>query len=142
MCSVKIHSVLAVSVLCPSNVLITFFQLKTDHAEPSQDSSFATPPIPRITVKLEPPSHLTSVTNKVPSKAEPALGVAGSQVTGSSTPAAPKLSVKQEPSVTSAAVPKVTIKSEPLERTVVSQTLSTTFVHVSKHLQIVYFSCS
>ena len=46
-------------------------QLKTDHREPPQTSAFATPPIPRITVKLEPPSHSTSVTNKAPSKAEP-----------------------------------------------------------------------
>jgi len=96
-------------------------KLKTDHREPPQTSSFATPPIPRITVKLEPPSHSTSVTNKAPSKAEPspmALGSAGNQMVGSSSPTSPKLSVKQEPSVTSA-----------VERTVVSQTLSQTFVH-------------
>lgn len=49
-----------------------------------------------------------------------------------------KVSSKQETVTTTASVvtaspaPKLTIKSEPLERTVVSQTLSTTFVHVSK----------
>lgn len=49
-----------------------------------------------------------------------------------------KASSKQETVTTTASVvtaspaPKLTIKSEPLERTVVSQTLSTTFVHVSK----------
>lgn len=55
-----------------------------------------------------------------------ALGSAGNQMVGSSSPTSPKLSVKQEPSVTSA-----------VERTVVSQTLSQTFVHVSKSFQIV-----
>ena len=49
-----------------------------------------------------------------------------------------KVSSKQETvtttasAVTASPAPKLTIKSEPLERTVVSQTLSTTFVHVSK----------
>ena len=46
-----------------------------------------------------------------------------------------KVSIKQEPGVVAnaatATVPKLTIKSESLERTVVAQTLSTTFVHVS-----------
>lgn len=39
-------------------------QLKTDHTEPSQASPFATPPIPRITVKLETTSQPASLTNK------------------------------------------------------------------------------
>lgn len=46
-----------------------------------------------------------------------------------------KVPIKQEPGVANAAaatVPKLTIKSESLERTVVAQTLSTTFVHVSE----------
>ena len=50
---------------------------------------------------------------------------------GSVGPLSPKVSVKQELSVSSA-IPKLTIKSEPLERTVVSQTVSTTVVHVCK----------
>ena len=54
-----------------------------------------------------------------------------------SGPASSKVSIKQEPGVVTAAaaaaaIPKITIKTESLERTVVSQTLSTTFVHVSK----------
>lgn len=99
-------------------------KLKTEHADPCQ--SLATPHFPRITVKLEPPPHSTSVT----SKAEPsamAIGTASSQMVGSLNPESPKVSVKQEPSVTS--VPKLTIKTESLERTVVSQTVSTTVVH-------------
>lgn len=51
-------------------------------------------------------------------------------------PTSSKVSIKQEPGVVSqpatATVPKLTIKSESLERTVVAQTLSTTFVHVSE----------
>lgn len=47
-----------------------------------------------------------------------------------------KVPIKQEPGVVAnaaaATVPKLTIKSESLERTVVAQTLSTTFVHVSE----------
>ena len=43
-----------------------------------------------------------------------------------------KVAIKQEPSVAAATVPKLTIKSDSLERTVVAQTLSTTFVHVSE----------
>lgn len=57
------------------------------------------------------------------------LGTASSQVTGSVGPVSPKVSVKQESSVSSA-IPKLTIKSDPLERTVVSQTVSTYIVHV------------
>ena len=58
------------------------------------------------------------------------LGTAGNQAAGSSLPVSPKLFVKQESGVPSA-TPKLTIKSELLERTVVSQTVSTTVVHVS-----------
>lgn len=58
------------------------------------------------------------------------LGMAGNQAAGSSLPVSPKLFVKQESSGPSA-TPKLTIKSELLERTVVSQTVSTTVVHVS-----------
>ena len=59
---------------------------------------------------------------------------------GSLNPESPKVSVKQEPSVTS--VPKLTIKTEPLERTVVSQTVSTTVVHVRKSFYIEYSKLS
>jgi len=61
--------------------------------------------------------------------------VANSQVDNPG-PTTSKVSIKQEPGVVSqpatATVPKLTIKSESLERTVVAQTLSTTFVHVSE----------
>lgn len=55
----------------------------------------------------------------------------------SPVPASSKVSVKQEQAVVAAAaaappvVPKLKIKSETLARTVVSQTVSTTLVHVS-----------
>ena len=39
-------------------------QLKTDHTEPSQALPFATPPIPRITVKLETASQPALLANK------------------------------------------------------------------------------
>lgn len=45
------------------------FQMKTDHPEPLQ-SSFAAPPIPRITVKLEPPLQSAASTNKATIKKE------------------------------------------------------------------------
>lgn len=55
----------------------------------------------------------------------------------SSRPASSKVSSKQKLGAATAAaappvVPKLTIKSEALSRTVVSQTLSTTLVHVSE----------
>ena len=56
-------------------------------------------------------------------------------MTESSGPISSKVSVKHEAGVAApapAAIPKLTIKSETLERTVVSQTLSTTLVHVSE----------
>ena len=59
-----------------------------------------------------------------------------SQVVDNPGSTASKVSIKQEPGVAKSAaaatVPKLTIKSESLERTVVAQTLSTTFVHVSE----------
>lgn len=45
-------------------------QLKTDHSEPSQAIPFATPPIPRITVKLETTSQPASLSNKGMAKTE------------------------------------------------------------------------
>ena len=46
------------------------FQIKTDHTEPLQTSLFTAPPIPRITVKLEPPSQSTASASKATIKAE------------------------------------------------------------------------
>ena len=61
---------------------------------------------------------------------------ASSQVVDNPGPTTSKVSIKQEPgavtNVATGTVPKLTIKSESLKRTVVAQTLSTTFVHVSE----------
>ena len=59
------------------------------------------------------------------------LGTTGNQVVGSSSPSSPRLSDKQEPVSVTSPAPKLTIKNEPLKRTVVAQTVSTTVVHVS-----------
>ena len=60
-----------------------------------------------------------------------AFGKVSNQEVGSSSQASPKPSVKQEPNVLPA-IPKLTLKTDALERTVVSQTLSTTVEYVSK----------
>lgn len=44
--------------------ICVILQLKTDHTESSQALPFATPPIPRITVKLETASQPALLTNK------------------------------------------------------------------------------
>lgn len=107
-------------------------KIKTDHTEPLQTSLFTAPPIPRITVKLEPPSQSTASASKATIKAETSavsLGTTGNQVVGSSSPSSPRLSDKQEPVGVTSPAPKLTIKNEPLKRTVVAQTVSTTVVH-------------
>ena len=63
------------------------------------------------------------------------------------SPTTSKASVRQEPDVGSATpspavIPKLRIKNETLERTVVSQTVSTTFVHVSELRRFIFIMCS
>lgn len=118
-------------------------KLKT---EPSPELPFPSP-IPRITVKLDTPSNSASLTATGASKIEPLpwdfgkgsseklfSSAVSSQAIDSAGPS--KVSSKQEAVTTTASAtttaspaPKLTIKSEQLERTVVSQTLSTTCVH-------------
>lgn len=50
--------------------IYVMLQLKTDHTEPSQALPFATPPIPRITVKLETASQPALLANKGMMKTE------------------------------------------------------------------------
>lgn len=121
-------------------------KLKTDHTEPVQALPFSTPPIPRITVKLESSFQPALLTNKEMNKTETSQiehgtdgterlnpTVASSQMVDNLEATTSKVPIKQEPGVVAnaaaATVPKLTIKSESLERTVVAQTLSTTCVH-------------
>ena len=60
------------------------------------------------------------------------LGAADDTMEGSSKLSSPNQSDKQEPSSVTSPVAKLTIKTETLVRTVVSQTVSTTVVHVSQ----------
>ena len=49
-------------------------QMKIDHPEPLQSSLFTAPPIPRITVKLEPPAQSAASTSKATIKKETVAG--------------------------------------------------------------------
>lgn len=107
-------------------------KMKIDHPEPLQSSLFTAPPIPRITVKLEPPAQSAASTSKATIKKETvagSLGAADNTVEGSAKLSSPNQSDKQEPASVTSPVAKLTIKSETLVRTVVSQTVSTTVVH-------------
>ena len=48
--------------------------MKIDHPEPLQSSLFTAPPIPRITVKLEPPVQSAASTSKATIKKETSAG--------------------------------------------------------------------
>ena len=48
--------------------------MKIDHPEPLQSSLFTAPPIPRITVKLEPPAQSAASTSKATIKKETVAG--------------------------------------------------------------------
>jgi len=106
--------------------------MKIDHPEPLQSSLFTAPPIPRITVKLEPPAQSAASTSKATIKKETvagSLGAADNTMEGSAKLSSPNQSDKQEAASVTSPVAKLTIKSEMLVRTVVSQTVSTTVVH-------------
>lgn len=77
-------------------------------------------------------------------KVSPTTG--SSQMVKGLGPTSSKVSVKQEPDVGTAAaspavIPKLRIKNDSLERTVVSQTVSTTTVHVSEFRTFIFIMC-